>query len=336
MGISLTRMGKCSAAVAFACSTLAGQAWAQEDTDSATRTLQTVTVTAQKREQSLQDVPISVVAKSGADIETRGIQRIEDLSLLVPNFSVQQDPIGDKINVRGIQSGNNAGLEQSVSTFVDGVYRGRAVQSRFSFLDIERLEVLRGPQGTLFGKNTIGGAVNITAAKPTDELAYSLAGTYTFEGVEELKTEGFVSGPLSDAVRGRLAFTYRDQSEGHVFNEFYGEDSPQIEDGAVRGQLEFDATDRTLILVRAELGDFQLDAQPFGIKEAGPLAIFEAAGAFPVFAGDFGRTNIGSVNPSLDFGSNGNMRGDSSEYMIRVEHELDKGEITNHMGDFLQ
>ncbi|MEH6695828.1 MAG: TonB-dependent receptor [Hyphomonas sp.] len=328
MGISLTRMGKCSAAVAFACSTLAGQAWAQEDTDSATRTLQTVTVTAQKREQSLQDVPISVVAKSGADIETRGIQRIEDLSLLVPNFSVQQDPIGDKINVRGIQSGNNAGLEQSVSTFVDGVYRGRAVQSRFSFLDIERLEVLRGPQGTLFGKNTIGGAVNITAAKPTDELAYSLAGTYTFEGVEELKSEGFVSGPLSDAVRGRLAFMYRDQSEGHVFNEFYGEDSPQIEDGAVRGQLEFDATDRTLILVRAELGDFQLDAQPFGIKEAGPLAIFEAAGAFPVFAGDFGRTNIGSVNPSLDFGSNGKMRGDSSEYMIRVEHELDKGEIT--------
>ena len=328
MGKSLMRIGKCTATVALACSTLAGQAWAQGDADSGKRTLQTVTVTAQKREQSLQDVPISVVAKSGADIETRGIQRAEDLSLLVPNFSVQQDPIGDKINVRGIQSGNNAGLEQSISTFVDGVYRGRAVQSRFSFLDIERLEVLRGPQGTLFGKNTIGGAVNIAAAKPTDELAYSLAGTYTFEGVEELKTEGFVSGPLSDAVRGRLAFTYRDQSEGHVFNEFYGEDSPQIEDGAVRGQLEFDATDKTLILVRAELGDFQLDAQPFGIKEAGPLAIFEATGVFPVFAGKFGRTNIGAVNPSLDFGANGKMHGDSSEYMIRVEHELDKGGIT--------
>ncbi len=328
MGKSLMRIGKCAATVALACSTLAGQAWAQGDADSGKRTLQTVTVTAQKREQGLQDVPISVVAKSGADIETRGIQRAEDLSLLVPNFSVQQDPIGDKINVRGIQSGNNAGLEQSISTFVDGVYRGRAVQSRFSFLDIERLEVLRGPQGTLFGKNTIGGAVNIAAAKPTDELAYSLAGTYTFEGVEELKTEGFVSGPLSDAVRGRLAFTYRDQSEGHVFNEFYGEDSPQIEDGAVRGQLEFDATDKTLILVRAELGDFQLDAQPFGIKEAGPLAIFEATGVFPVFAGKFGRTNIGAVNPSLDFGANGKMHGDSSEYMIRVEHELDKGGIT--------
>lgn len=307
---------------------LAGPVSAQEDAEPAVRTLQAVTVTAQKREQSLQDVPISVVAKTGADIETRGIQRAEDLSLLVPNFSVQQDPIGDKINVRGIQSGNNAGLEQSVSTFVDGVYRGRAVQSRFSFLDIERIEVLRGPQGTLFGKNTIGGAVNIAAAKPTDDFAYSLSGTYTFEGVEEVKTEGFVSGPLSDSIRGRLAFSYRDQSEGHIFNEFYGEDSPQIEDGAIRGQLEFDATDRTYVLLRAEHGDFQLDSQPFGIKEAGPLAIFEAGGAFSIFAGEYDRTNIGAINPSLDFGANGKMDGNSSEYMVRVQHELDSGEIT--------
>jgi len=119
--------------------------------------LEEVIVTAQKRAESLQDVPISVSAISGDKMSDAGIQSFGDLNNYVPSFSVVKDPIGDKINIRGIQSGNQAGFEQSVGTFVDGVYRGRGTQSRYSFLDVEAVEILRGPQGTLFGKNTIAG-----------------------------------------------------------------------------------------------------------------------------------------------------------------------------------
>jgi len=119
--------------------------------------LEEIVVTAQKRAESLQDVPISVSAMSAERLAQSGVQRFEDVSAYVPNFAISKDPIGDKINIRGIQSGNQAGFEQSVGTFVDGVYRGRGTQSRYSFLDVEAVEILRGPQGTLFGKNTIAG-----------------------------------------------------------------------------------------------------------------------------------------------------------------------------------
>ena len=89
--------------------------------------LEEIIVTAQKRSESLQDVPISVAAIGGERLRDAGLQRFEDVSAYVPNFSVQKDPVGDRINIRGIQSGNQAGFEQSVATFVDGVYRGRGV-----------------------------------------------------------------------------------------------------------------------------------------------------------------------------------------------------------------
>ena len=137
--------------------------------------LEEVVVTAQKRVQSLQDVPISVVAMSGDKITDAGIQSFEDIATYVPNFSVNKEGIGDRVIIRGIGSGTNAGFEQSVGTFVDGVYRGRSVQIRNAFLDVAMVEVLRGPQGTLFGKNTVAGALNITTRKPTEEFEGELS-----------------------------------------------------------------------------------------------------------------------------------------------------------------
>ncbi|MFQ3323932.1 MAG: iron complex outermembrane receptor protein [Pseudomonadales bacterium] len=237
----------------------------------ATGELEEVLVTAQKKSQSLQDVPVSVSALSGDKLASAGIQRAEDLSAMIPNFSVQQDPIGDKINIRGIQSGNNAGLEQSVSTFVDGVYRGRGVQGRFSFLDVGRVEVLRGPQGTLFGKNTIGGAVNIISAKPTDSFEGKVTGIYTFENMKQFETNGYISGPLSNDLSGRLAFQYRDDQEGYIENNFYGESSPQAEELALRTSLLWDYSDNTQITVKLEYGDFDIQGQNFSTIESGPL-----------------------------------------------------------------
>lgn len=132
--------------------------------------LEEIIVTAQKRAESLGDVPISVSSINGLKMHNAGISNIQDISSFIPNFNVQSGVIGDKINIRGIQSGNQAGFEQSVAIYSDGVYRGRGTQSRLGFFDTERVEVLRGPQGTLFGKNTIAGAVNISTNKPSEDF----------------------------------------------------------------------------------------------------------------------------------------------------------------------
>ncbi len=308
------------ALLTFAVSATALSVHGQED--QGVRKLQTVIVTSQKIEETLQDVPVSVVATTGTAIENKSIQELAGLANLIPNFAINEDPIGDKINIRGLQSGNNAGLEQSVATFVDGVYRGRGVQSRYAFLDVGRVEVLRGPQGTLFGKNTIGGAVNIISAKPTDALESQISSTYTFDGVDELEFDGYISGPLSETVRGRIAGKYRDLIDGHLDNIFYDESTPQMEEYAVRGILEWDASAKTLITLRGEYGDWDQFGQPFGIQTAGPLA------AFGVESGRTDITNIGSINPVLDIGSSGNFFGDNAEISLTAEHDFNNGTLT--------
>jgi iron complex outermembrane recepter protein len=291
--------------------------------DKDTLALEEIVVTAQKREESLQDVPASIQAVTGEKIAQTNIGRLEELATLVPNFSIQQAPIGDKINIRGIQSGDNAGLEQSVGTFVDGVYRGRGVQTRFAFLDLARVEVLRGPQGTLFGKNTIGGAINITSARPTQELSGALAGSYTFDGVREYEVEGHISGSLSDTIRARLAGVYRNLDRGYLRNLFYGGAStPTSEEFAFRGTIEADLSDATQLVLRAEYGDFDQFGQPFGNLVPGPLALIGERG------NNFRAINIGSRNPVLDIGSNGNIEGDSFEASATLTHDFDAGTLT--------
>ena len=313
-----------------------GAAWAQEapaadnapaaDDAAEGGGLEEIVVTAQKREQSLQDVPASVSAVSGAKIAQTGIAKLGELTGLVPNLQIQQDPIGDRINIRGIQSGNNAGLEQSVSTFVDGVYRGRGVQTRFAFLDLARVEVLRGPQGTLFGKNTIGGALNITTARPTKEWSGEVAGGYTFDGLRQSNFDGFISGPLSDSVRVRIAATKDHTDRGYLNNVFYGTSTPKADDFGIRGTIEADIGDRTTATLRYEHGDFEQRGQPFGIRVGGPLTPILALFSAPAD----GRKNvaIGSNNPVLDIGSSGNLNGKTNEVSLNLTHEIGDGTLT--------
>jgi len=138
---------------------------------SAQEQLEEIVVTATKRAESLQDVPISIVALSGEEIKDLAITRGEEFTADIPAVTIAQNPIGNFIFIRGIgTAGVNAGIEQSVSIFHDNIYMGRHQLSRAPFMDLERVEVLRGPQGILFGKNTIGGAIHVIGAKPTHEL----------------------------------------------------------------------------------------------------------------------------------------------------------------------
>lgn len=142
--------------------------------------LEEIIVTAQKRTESLQDVSVSVTALSGEKLSDFGIARLEEITAYVPNFVMSETGIGTTIYIRGIGSGINQGFEQSVGMYRDGIYYGRAQLARAPIFDMERVEVLRGPQVTLFGNNSIGGAVSMSASKPTDELE----GFVALKGVE--------------------------------------------------------------------------------------------------------------------------------------------------------
>ena len=120
---------------------------------------------------------------------------LDDLSSYVPNLTISEGTTSTNIYIRGFGSGANVGFEQSVGMYVDGVYGGRDRQFRAPFLDLERVEVLRGPQGILFGKNTIAGAINITSAKPTEEFEASVRGEIEPE-YDQYKVSGVVSGQI--------------------------------------------------------------------------------------------------------------------------------------------
>jgi iron complex outermembrane recepter protein len=294
-----------------------------QQVQSGTMLLEEVVITARAREEALQDVPISVATVSGSRIEEGGIINLEQLAAGIPNFAVTQDPIGDKINIRGIFTGEVASLEQSVSTFLDGVNRGRGTQSRFAFLDLERVEVLRGPQGTLFGKNTVGGALNLTSRKPTGTFGANLNAAYEPE-LEETTLGGFINGPISETVRGRLAFSSSDQEKGYIDNRFYNSDTPLQKNKLGRLTLQQDITDRAVLTIRAEYGDFEVDGQPFALKSVGPLA--PALQVFGVRGGIVTETAIGQRTPGvLDFGSNGIMDIDNQEVAATFEQKFDSG-----------
>jgi iron complex outermembrane recepter protein len=136
--------------------------------------LEEVIVTAQQRAQSLQDVPVSVAALTAEKISDAGIVDLQGLSEMIPNFSINETGISTTVTIRGISSGINPGFEQSVGIYNDGVFYGRDQLARIPMIDMERVEVLRGPQGILFGKNSIAGAVSQITAKPTDEFEGSV------------------------------------------------------------------------------------------------------------------------------------------------------------------
>ena len=199
--------------------------------------LEEIVVTAQKRAQNLQDVPISVLAVSGEEISRQGFKRLEDVTSLMPNVTVTEAALGDQLFIRGIGSGLNIGFEQSVGTFIDGVYFGRGLQSRNIFLDIERLEVLRGPQSTFFGNNAIAGAMSITTRGPSEAWEGYVSGLYE-DGTGTKNIDVAVGGPISDTLGIRIAGRYSDQ-DGWQTNSTINDKEPREERLAGRVTIEW-------------------------------------------------------------------------------------------------
>lgn len=216
--------------------------------------LEEVVVTAQKRAEGLQDVPISIAAVSGDKIRSSGMSKLQDLSASVPTLHVGEATGTDQMYMRGIGSGVNVGFEQSVGTVIDGVFYGRSRFGRSQFLDLERVEVLKGPQGALFGKNTTAGMINITSANPTDEFEGWVTGTHEFE-LDETTMEGAISGPLTDTVKARLAMRWNEQAEGWVDNEIVDNDEPESRDKAARLTIAWDASEDIEVIGKITWGE---------------------------------------------------------------------------------
>ena len=234
--------------------------------------LEEVVVTAQQREQRLSDVPVSVAALDGAKMQEQGMARMDDIQFSIPNFSITETGIGTNVFIRGIGSGINQGFEQSVGMFVDGIHHGRSQQARAPFFDVERIEVLRGPQPILFGKNSVAGAVNIVSAKPTDEFeGYANVG---YDFIDTEKTASLVlSGPVSDRVNVRLAGRYHD-FDGYITNTTLNRLEPQQEDWTLRGTVEFEVSDDFTATLKVERSKFDTVGRNIEIANANPNTLF--------------------------------------------------------------
>lgn len=213
-------------------------------------------VTAQKREQSLQDVPIAISAIGSEDLKANLVTDIFDLRAAVPSLEVRGvDPPsqGSSFAIRGLgTSVFNMGFEPTVGAFVDGVYRSRTgLVAGSDLLDIERIEVLKGPQGTLFGKNTTAGVVHIISKKP-DLDEFEGEASLSYEENNRARLTGIVNVPLADNLATRWALTYG-TGDGYIDNRTSGEELHDVDRFSIRGQLLWEPTEDLSIRL---IGDY--------------------------------------------------------------------------------
>jgi iron complex outermembrane receptor protein len=203
-----------------------------------------VIVTAQRRQERAQDVPIALSVISGNELARTGTFNVNRLQQLQPALQFySSNPRNSAINIRGLGAPfglTNDGIEQGVGFYLDGVYVGRAGASTFDFVDVDRVEVLRGPQGTLYGKNTTAGAINVTTRAPsfTPEARFEAStGNYGY-----LQVKGSGSAPIiADKLAVRLSFSHTGR-KGTIYDVATGEDVHRQDNFSVRGQLLWRAT----------------------------------------------------------------------------------------------
>ena len=293
--------------------------------NAAAQQLDEIIVTATKRAESLQDVPLSVAVIGGDDLAQQSITNLEETTSFIPGVTVAKGNTADSIFIRGIGSGVNQGFEQSVGTFIDGVYYGRARSSRNPFFDLARVEVLKGPQATLFGKNTIGGAFNITSNRPTNEFEARLMGAYTPE-FDTKEVEGVISGPIGDKISVRLGTRYS-ESDGFVFNTLSGEDEPATQEHILRGQILFQPTDGFELLLKAESNSYDREGDNYQLTGASALLQALTTGADPQTETNFDYTRSGP-GTAAGFNFEGDET-DASNYSATMNWDIGEHTLTS-------
>ncbi|MFD2742899.1 MULTISPECIES: TonB-dependent receptor [Sphingobacterium] len=213
-----------------------------------------VIVTSRRRQEQLQDVPIPISVVSGKFVEESGAFNVNRIKEIVPSVQLySSNPRNTGISIRGLGTTfglTNDGIDPGVGFYVDGVYYARNAVTTLDFIDVEQIEVLRGPQGTLFGKNTVAGAFNITTRKPTfhstadAEVSY---GNYGF-----IQAKGSISGPITNKIAARLSFSGT-QRDGVLYNVATQKHTNELNNLGFRGQVLYQPSEKVDVLFAADL-----------------------------------------------------------------------------------
>jgi iron complex outermembrane receptor protein len=270
--------------------------------DSGDATLEEIIVMAERREQSLQDVPISVTAFSGDTVSEGGITRLEDVAVQTPNFKMTSfNTAESQLFLRGIGSTNDGPVsDPSVAVFIDDVYIGRPSGASTDLYDLERIEVLRGPQGTLYGRNAAGGAINIFTKKPQQEFESKVGLTVGDYGL--INVRGYVNGAISDRVAGKLTANVR-QRDGYAENVNTGQDLEDDETISLRGQLLFTPSDTVDVLLSFDHTDIDMSGDNrfltnFDINPLPPFLTDPQQAENATFGNDPRKSNHGELQKS--------------------------------------
>lgn len=311
---AMTRTSKASMASIGVCSMLAlsGSLSMADEELHESFALEEIIVTAQRREENLQKVPIAVSAFSGEAARAADIHSIGDIATRVPSLTFSPFAPGQSIiSLRGVSSNDDgAGTDNSVAVFLDDVYVGGLAAVAFDLFDLEAAEILRGPQGTLFGKNAIGGAINIRSIKPnTEESKGSVQAT--LGNYQQRDIRGYATGPLSDSFAGKLSFSKR-ENDGYVKNVLLNKRQKNEDVQSIRGQLLY-FTDSFEALITAE--HMQDNSEDMGrIPVTGISAAFDANG------GD--RDHV--RNPIDGFSDR-----ESTQFSVKLTQQFDAGELVS-------
>ncbi len=294
--------------------------------------LEEVIVTARKREEELQDVPIAISAYSGEQIEALKVRDLRGLSVAMPN--VAMDDIGTirgvaNLSIRGLGINSSIpGIDPTVGVFIDGVYLTQNAGVIFDMFDIESIEVLRGPQGTLFGRNVTGGAVLINTRKPGDEFAMRFRGAVDGnpdgDGGTNYYLMGEVGGPVTDTFGARLSVYYNDD-DGWFENLATGQDFGESSTTIFRPVLSWSPTDDLEMTLRWEHleTDGQGPASQNHINGRGVPGTFVQAfypGAFTRDSFDFAIDEPGFIDADVD------------TVNFRLDWDVGAGTLTNILG----
>lgn len=315
---------------------------AEQNADTARVGIDDIVVTAQKRAQSSQDVGITLSVESSDDLARRNVLSISDAVVAVPQVQVNQTSDLISFNFRGIGMNEfTANLDPPIAVNIDEIYQSKTFMTGLSLFDVERVEVLKGPQGTLYGRNATGGAANFFTKKP--EAAFHAGGTIGYGNYDTLRGEAFVNVPLGDTLSARLSGMFVEQGKGFYKNVNIGGSDGRQRRWAARGQIRWN-TGGTDAILSAHYGK----DRSIGLPDEG-TGIFTpasfAAGA-PVFCADYVSGDYQAANVNCVRGTDGGRPGDRDPFTtsndqrarvdvetagasLRVSHDLGWGTINS-------
>lgn len=307
----LALIGPVAACAVIACSS---NAVAQDAADQVAE----ITVTAQKRGERLQEVPIAVSAFSGKALADAGITSATELDKVTPGLTATQGGGLVQPFLRGV--GNaviSVGNESSTALYIDGVYYSRLPAVFFELSDVERVEVLKGPQGTLFGRNASGGLIHVITREPGNAWESNVSVGYG--NYDSVRFSGFAGGPIAEGVKLSLSGIYKNQGDGFGTNMTTGQDVYRDESFAIRGKLLVDIGDRTTAKIAADYTWGKSDIDPLspyvGSTTGNPVPPFFA---YPDPGFYNSRGNLNNVRRDKGWGSS-----------LTVAHDLDSIQFTS-------